>query len=130
MEQMHIRFNGNKKVSATYKGFTIQTDQPASEGGDDSAPEPFDLFLASLGTCAGVFIAFFCESRKIPTDNIHMVMSFTKNEKAHLMETIDMELILPPEFPEKYRSAVLRAAEQCTVKRTIATPPEIRIHAR
>ena len=125
--QMTINFPGNKRVVSTYKGFTVETDQPQSEGGDGSAPEPFDLFLSSIGTCAGVYIVYFCESRSIPMDGITMTLGFKQNEQSHMMETIDIAIHLPPEFPQKYRTAVIRAAEMCTVKRTLLKPPEIRI---
>jgi len=52
--EMEITFPGGKKVNSTYKGFTVETDQPKDEGGDGSAPEPYDLFLSSIGTCTGV----------------------------------------------------------------------------
>ncbi len=56
---MEIVFPGNKKVNARYRGFTIETDQAREEGGDGSAPEPFDLFLSSMGTCAGIYVVYF-----------------------------------------------------------------------
>ena len=127
--QMLIEFTGGKRVTSTYKGFTVKTDQPPSEGGDGSAPEPFDLFLSSIGTCAGVYIVYFCESRDIPTDGISMTLRFERNEKSHLMEKIAIEIHLPPDFPDKYRKAVIRAAEMCTVKRTLMHPPEILVTA-
>jgi uncharacterized OsmC-like protein len=128
--EMQIDFPGGKRVTSTYKGFTVKTDQPPSEGGDGSAPEPFDLFLSSIGTCAGVYIVYFCESRDIPTDGISMTLRFERNEKSHLMEKIAIEIHLPPDFPDKYHKAVIRAAEMCTVKRTLTHPPEIRVTAK
>lgn len=127
--EMEITFAGNKQVNATYKGFTIKTDQPTSEGGDGSAPEPYDLFLVSLGTCAGVYIVYFCESRNIPTEKISMALRFQRNEKNHLMEHVDIDIHLPSDFPDKYRKAVVRAAEMCTVKRNLVNPPEIQVNA-
>jgi len=127
--KMQIHFEGGKRVNATYKGFTVETDQPTSEGGDGSAPEPFDLFLASIGTCAGVYVAYFCDSRSIPTDGIHITLGFKQNEQSHLMEKIAIDIQLPLEFPHKYHKAVIRAAEMCTVKRTLANPPEIEVTA-
>ena len=127
--EMQIIFPGGKRVSSTYKGFTVDTDQPKSEGGDDSAPEPYDLFLASIGTCAGVYVVYFCESRDIPTDGIKMTLRFDRNEKTNLMETIAIDIHLPPGFPPKYRKAVIRAAQMCTVKRNLIHPPEIIVTA-
>jgi ribosomal protein S12 methylthiotransferase accessory factor len=127
--EMQINFPGNKRVNSIYKGFTLETDQPKEEGGDGSAPEPFDLFLSSMGTCAGVYVVYFCESRNISTNGISMTLRFERNEKTHLMEKIAIDIHLPPEFPEKYRKAVIRAAGMCTVKRILANPPEIEITA-
>ncbi len=123
--EMQINFPGGKRVTSTYKGFTVETDQPQSEGGNGSAPEPYDLFLSAIGTCAGVYIVYFCESRDIPTGDISMTLRFERNEKSHLMEKIAIEIHLPPAFPDKYRKAVIRAAEMCTVKRNLVHPPEI-----
>jgi ribosomal protein S12 methylthiotransferase accessory factor len=123
--EMQIHFPGGKRVTSTYKGFTVETDQPKSEGGNDSAPEPYDLFLSSIGTCAGVYIVYFCESRKIPIDDISMTLHFERNETSHLMEKIAIDVKLPPGFPPKYKKAVIRAAQMCTVKRNLIQPPEI-----
>lgn len=127
--QMQIEFPGGKQVNSSYKGFTVKTDQPQSEGGDGSAPEPYDLFLASIGTCAGVYIVYFCESRNIPTDNITMTLDFESNETSHLTEKITIDIHLPEDFPQKYRKAVIRAAGMCTVKRNLVQPPEILVTA-
>jgi len=128
--EMEIDFPGNKKVNASYKGFTIETDQPKNEGGDGSAPEPYDLFLASIGTCAGVYVVYFCEERGIDTSQIKMGLEFERNEKKHLVETVRIHIDLPSGFPSKYKAAVVRAAELCTVKRNIFDPPEFLVTAR
>ena len=126
---MQVTFPGGKRVNSTFKGFTVKTDQPKEEGGDGSAPEPFDIFLSSLGTCAGVYVLYFCESRDIPTDGITMDLTFERNEEAHRMEKIGIHLHLPDGFPQKYRKAVVKAAEMCTVKRTMMNPPIIEVLA-
>ena len=125
--EMEITFPGGKKVDSSYKGFTVHTDQPRDEGGDGSAPEPYDLFLASLATCAGVYILYFCDKRNIAVDGLRMAVQAEKNEQTHLLEAIRMTVRLPADFPEKYRSAVVRAAEMCTVKRSLVSPPQIEV---
>ncbi|MBL0715140.1 MAG: OsmC family protein [Desulfosarcina sp.] len=128
--EMEIRFAGGKRVCSTYKGFTVETDQPPDEGGDGSAPEPYDLFLSSIGTCTGVYIASFCESRGIPTEHIKMSLRFEQNEATHLVEEVHTTIQLLPEFPEKYRRTVERVAAMCTVKRSLTSPPRILVEAR
>ncbi len=122
---MRITLPGGSRVQAEYHGFTIQTDQPEKYGGTGTAPAPFDYFLASLGTCAGFFIARFCQSREIPTAGIELTQSWKVDPNTHELEEVTLELHLPDGFPEKYRGAVLRASEQCSVKRAIEAGPEI-----
>ena len=76
------------RVASFYKGFTVETDQTENGGGDNSAPEPYDLFLSSLSTCAGVYMVYFCEKRNIPTDGMKMTVRAEKNEKTKLFESI------------------------------------------
>ena len=125
---MEIKFPGGKKVTSTYNGFTVITDLPKNEGGDEEAPAPFDLFLASIGTCAGVFVVFFCDSRKIPTDDIRIILRFDRDEKSYLMKKIDIDIYLPPGFPDKYRKGLIKVVEMCTVKRNLVEPPVIQVN--
>jgi putative redox protein len=125
--EMKIRFPGNLRVDADYKGFTIQTDQPVRGGGDGSAPAPFDLFMGSLGTCAGIFMLAFMKQRGISTEGAGITMTCEIDPERGMVGKVDFELHLPPEFPEKYEQAVVRAVEQCTVKRHLHRPPELAV---
>ncbi len=125
-QQMVVTFPGGKRVDASYDGFSIETDQNPRYGGDGSAPEPFDLFLASLATCAGIYVLGFCERRELPTDGLRLEQRWFRDPKGRL-ETIALDIRLPEGFPEKYRAAVIRAAQQCTVKKTLENPPNFEV---
>lgn len=124
-DSMTIGFPGGLKVTAAYDGFEIATDQSREDGGGGSAPAPFDLFLASLGTCAGIYVLRFCQQRNLATDGLEIVQTWRRDEKTHRIERMEIAVRLPAGFPDKYRDAVLRAAGQCAVKKTLANPPEI-----
>jgi putative redox protein len=128
--KFNITFDGNKKVSAHLRAFTIHTDQPEKSGGENTAPSPFDLFLVSIGTCAGFYVASFCQSRSIPTDNISMVQTVFRNDTTHMVEKITLDIELPPDFPEKYKAAVMKAADTCSVKKHLLAPPEIQVNTK
>ena len=115
--KMLVRLPGNLKVDAEYKDFTIRTDQPVYSGGDNTAPAPFDLFLASLGTCSGIYVAFFCQQRKIPYEDITMEMFWERNEETRLPEKFRFEIHLTKDFPKKYIKALKKSVAQCAVKR-------------
>lgn len=125
-QQMVVTFPGGKRVDALYDGFHIETDQNPRYGGDGTAPEPYDLFLASLATCAGIYVLGFCERRDLPTDGLRLVQRWFRDPKGRL-ETIALDIQLPEGFPEKYKAAVIRAAQQCTVKKTLENPPHFEV---
>ena len=127
MDEMNITFPGGIKVNADYKGFTIATDQPRDEGGDGTAPEPYDLFLASIGTCAGIYVLSFCRERDLDTEGLRLSLKADKDEKTRLFTKVGLDIHLPPGFPEKYAQAVKRAAGLCTVKRSLADPPDFEV---
>lgn len=129
MSDIVINFPGGKRVEARMGLHLMRTDQPAASGGEDSAPAPFDLFLASIGTCAGLYVLGFCQARSIPTSGIRLIQHSRQDEKGHL-ESVELEIVLPADFPAKYREAVAHAAEGCKVKRTLASPPAISVRAR
>jgi putative redox protein len=128
-ETMRVSLPGGVRVEAQYKGFVIKTDQPAYAGGENSAPSPFDLFLASLGTCAGYFVAAFCRERRIPTEGVFLAVRIERNPETRMVGKIGIEISLPPDFPGKYKAAVIKAADQCTVKSHLAQPPAFEITA-
>ena len=108
----------------------IKTDQSVKYGGEGSAPAPFEHFLASIGTCAGIFILSFCQERKIPTENISLLQRLEYGvtpEGKTFIEKIIVEIIVPPDFPEKYHNALIKVADQCAVKKTILNPPKIEV---
>jgi ribosomal protein S12 methylthiotransferase accessory factor len=121
---MEITFEEGKKVNANFNGHVIKTDQPINSGGENSAPSPYELFLASIGTCAGIYVKSFCDQRNLPTENIRLIQSIEFTSESKLPSKIKIDIQLPGDFPEKYREALLNVAELCAVKRTIANPPK------
>ena len=124
---MEIRFPGGAAVEALHKGFTIRTDQPETNGGGNSAPSPFDLFLASFGTCAGFYALRFCQERQIPTVGLSLVLTTERDELKKRLSKIRIEVRLPETFPEKYQGAILRAIDQCSVKRNVVEAPAFEV---
>jgi putative redox protein len=122
--EMVIDFPGGVRVDAHFGPFTISTDQSPFGGGQGSAPTPFATFLSSLGTCAGIYVLSFCRQRNIPTDGIRIVQSLETDPRTGMISTVNLDIQLPPEFPEKYRTAVIRSADQCAVKKHLETPPQ------
>lgn len=126
--KIDISFEGGQKVAASFPdGLQMVTDQPGADGTPGAAPSPFACFLGSIGTCAGIYVLEFCNARKIPTEKV----SLTQNIEFELdpqgkrrVSKVSMTINLPPEFPERYQKAIVKAAELCSVKKAIMHPPE------
>jgi putative redox protein len=124
---MEITFDGGKVITAHLNGHIIRTDQPVDNGGGNSAPAPFDLFLASIGTCAGIYVKSFCDRRQIPTDGIKIIQTMEFDKEKKLPSVFKLDIQLPAGFPDKYKEAVISAAELCLVKKTINNQPEFKV---
>ena len=128
--KFEVSFSGGMRVNATYRGHTIATDQPVEAGGTDAALSPFDLFLGSIATCAGLYALRFCQQRQISTNGLNVTLEPVRDEASHRLSAVNLELTLPEGFPEKYRDAIVRAVDQCAVKRALADPPQFAIAVR
>jgi putative redox protein len=125
MDDIEVTFPGGRRVDARVGPYLINTDRPIEAGGDGTAPGALDLFLASLATCAGVYVVDFCRSRGLSTDGIRLREHVEVDETTKLPRHIRLDLTLPASFPDKYRTAVVRAAEACKVRKTIAAGPMV-----
>jgi ribosomal protein S12 methylthiotransferase accessory factor len=127
MISMEVTLDGGKVITAHLNGKTIKTDQSVRNGGEGTAPEPFELFLASIGTCAGIYVKSFCDQREIPAENIRIIQSVEFDPERRVPSIIKLDIRLPAGFPEKYRAAVINAAELCLVKKTINFGPAFEV---
>jgi ribosomal protein S12 methylthiotransferase accessory factor len=121
--EITIDFPGGSRADAHLGPFTVQTDQPP----ESSAPSPFDLFLSSIGTCAGFYVLGFCRQRNLPTDGLRIIERVLRNGMSGMVEKIQLEIQLPPTFPEKYREAAINSAQLCAVKKHLEHPPAFEI---
>ncbi|MCJ7712578.1 MAG: OsmC family protein [Chloroflexi bacterium] len=124
---MIIDFPGGARVDAHFGGFSVPTDQPPSGGGEGSAPTPFATFLSTIGTCAGIYVLGFCRQRGITTEGIRLVQRMQTDPATRLVNEVQVTIELPDGFPAKYADAVVRAAEQCAVKKHFENPPVIHV---
>ena len=120
---MEIVFPGGAQVDAVLPGdMVITTDQ------DGSAPAPFTLFLAAIGTCAGIYVLSFCKQRGLPTEGLRIVQRNRTSPVTRMIEAIELDIQLPPDFPEQYKEAVIRSANLCAVKKHLENPPRFDVH--
>lgn len=130
MSTIRVSFPGGKRADAELGGFTVRTDQSRANGGEESAPPPFDLFLASIATCAGFYAKAYCDARQIATGGLSLEMHVERDPERHRVARLALEIVLPAGFPEKHRAGIVRAADQCAVKKHVLEPPLIEVSTR
>jgi len=128
--EMIIDFPGGARVDAHFGPYTVATDQPPAGGGDGSSPAPFELFLASIGTCAGIYVLGFCRQRGLSAEGIQIVERIHRSRETGMVEKIGLEIQVPPAFPEKYYDSLVRSASLCAVKKHIEHPPSFEVLTR
>ena len=124
---MIVTFPGGARVDAQFGPHLIRTDQPPQAGGEGSAPAPFSLFLASIGTCAGIYVLGFCRQRGLPTEGIQVVQRMSADPRTGMVDKVELDIEVPPGFPGKYHEALVRAASQCAVKKHLENPPRFEV---
>ena len=124
--EMMIDFPGGARVDAHFGPFTVKTDQPPVA----SAPSPFDTFLAAIGTCAGIYVLGFCQQRGLPTEGMRIRQEIHRDKSTGMVGKIELEIQVPPGFPEKYLPSLVRSAELCAVKKHLEQPPKIDVYTR
>ena len=128
--ELVIDFPGGDRVDAHFGPHTVETDQPPMGGGEGSAPTPFALFLSSIGTCAGIYVLGFCKQRGLSAQGIRIVQHAHTDPSTRMIGKVDLEIQVPPDFPEKYRGSLVRSAELCAVKKHLETPPEFEVFTK
>lgn len=128
--QMVTRFPGGARVDTAFGPYVVRTDQAPQAGGEGSAPTPFATFLASIGACAGTYVLAFCRKRALPTNQIQIVQTIDSDRTTGMVTAIHLAIQVPPDFPDKYHDALIRAVEQCTVKRHLEAVPVLAIMAQ
>jgi ribosomal protein S12 methylthiotransferase accessory factor len=121
--ELIVTLPGGKRVETRIGRHHVRTDQPAAKGGEDGAPSPFDLFLAALGTCAGIYVAGFCQKRDLATEGIRIRQRSHFHPETGVLAKVELDIEVPPSFPDKYREALVRVADQCAVKKAIQAQP-------
>lgn len=128
--EMVIDFPGGARVDAHFGPYNIETDQPPIGGGEGSAPTPFAVFLSSIGTCAGIYVLGFCKQRGLSVDGIRIVQRIHTDPVTRMIGKVDLEIQVPPDFPEKYNDSLVRSAELCAVKKHLENPPEFDVFTK
>lgn len=127
MPVISTAYKGDMRLETTLGTHTLSIDVPAAMGGKDRGPTPPELFVASLGSCVGAFVAGYCERTGLDTTDLTVDVSFTKANDPTRLDDLVVTVNLPHAVCAEREAAIRRVAEHCPVHETIATMSGIRI---
>ncbi|MGQ9695668.1 MAG: OsmC family protein [Thermodesulfobacteriota bacterium] len=128
--QMEVTWQENFIFKAKSHEHEVFTDQHQTEGGTDKALTPAELFIASLGTCIGVYIVRFCRRHNLPTAGLKILLDWTVVKDPWRIGSINAEIHYPHNISESEKKGLLRMAESCFIQETILHQPEIKVELK
>lgn len=123
---IEVRCLGAKKFEMTARGHQVLSDQPAGNGGSDTAMTPPELFLSSLGACAAYYAAEYLRARSLPVEGLAIRVSGEKGDQPARFVSLRFE-VAAPGLSERHRDGILRAVEACFLKHTLNKPPAMEV---
>lgn len=108
---------------------TMLFDQPEPvPGGRDLGPSPLDVMAVSVAACAHYFASAFLFGRKLSAEALRVEVEVEKTrEPTPRLGKVSLHVVLPPDVPEHYLSAIERAIRNCPAYGTLLHPPELRL---
>jgi LmbE family N-acetylglucosaminyl deacetylase/uncharacterized OsmC-like protein len=124
---MRVEYRGGDQFDINVRGHIISVDQPVKDGGDDTAPTPTELFIASLASCVAFYARRYLERHNLPTDGLAVESTFEMGARPARVAGIDIRLIVPKGVPPERLDALLAIATHCTVHNTLEITPDVSI---
>ena len=113
-------------------------DEPVAFGGTDTGPSPYDLLLASLGTCTSMTISFYARRRGWPLESVTVSLHHSKihaidcaecETKEGKIDRIEREIHLAGSLTDEQRSKLMEIADRCPIHQTLTSEINIRSRA-
>ena len=124
---MRVEYRGGDQFDINVRGHIISVDQPVRDGGDDTAPTPTELFIASLASCVAFYARRYLKRHDLPTGGLAVESTFEMGSRPARVAGIDLRLILPEGVPPERLDALLAVATHCTVHNTLESTPDVSI---
>lgn len=107
-------------------GHLWYVDEPASKGGQDSAPNPIQLLLSALGACTTVTLQMYADHKDIQLEHVQVDLALNPNaEQEAGQNNIVRKITLKGDFTEDQHKRLLKVAENCPVHKLLTSNIQI-----
>ncbi len=127
MSTLTVTHRDGDQFAIAVRDHVVTVDQPTADGGDDTAPTPTELFVASLASCVAFYAHRYLVRHSLPSHGLTVSADFAMGARPARVERITLAITLPEGVPEARRDALLAVASHCTVHNTLMSTPEVSI---
>jgi len=127
LRPLRVEHRGGDKFDINIRGHVVRVDQPVKDRGEDTAPTPTELFVASLASCVAFYARRYLARHSLPNEGLSVAATFDMGSKPARVAGIDLRLIVPDGVPADRMDALLAVASHCTVHNTLSCEPEVSI---
>lgn len=118
---------GGDTFEIDVRGHRIRVDQPEAMGGDDTAPTPTELFVASLASCSAFYARRYLARHDLPVEGLRVETTYVMGSAPSRVSSFDVRVHLPAGVPESRHKPLLAMISRCTVHSTLTHQPEVTI---
>jgi putative redox protein len=123
--QVTVQHTTGMQFIATARTHKITVDLPESYRGNDTGPNPIELFIASLGSCIGVYVVSYLKAQSLPTAGLSVDITWEEEKSPARVGHIDAKITLPDGITPEQSVMALKAAEQCKIHNTLENKPHV-----
>ncbi len=127
MGAVTVRHVGGDRFTVDVRDHTLSVDQPLVDGGEDTAPTPTELFVASLTSCVAYYARRYLARHELPTEGLTVTADYTLALRPARVSRVSIDIALPDGVPAQRRDALLAVASHCTVHNSLTDPPQVTV---
>ena len=122
-----VEYLDGERFAIDIRGHSVTVDQPLADGGEDTAPTPTELLVASLASCVAFYARRYLARHRLPTAGLSVSADYTMGTRPVRVADLIVDIQVPDGVPAERRDAVLAVASHCTVHNTLTDHPTVTI---